>query len=1038
MIGCMACTAGQISLLNIASSEKSNGLECLLPADVTDSQYCVIFIKAEVIPTSSNVKMVELCELKLMSNGVGDCWPPDIDEHVAQLDFADDPLHSSSAMGQSSVFNSIRIDPSVISTDSLMDMDTFRRRCETNKNDYKLTNFEDSGQWTTTSAIGMSITPGQRYMQGPEGDEVGSQPWSSPLLLQNTKRSIVLKRFQQIQTAEDGDYNTLLNGNNHFGLALLEQLNDLEAEMDGDESGARREARRKAIMDNVLNHNCVGEMRPEISTGGLTTWGRIQSGDTTAVAPFDEKTYSLPELNDYNRQQPFNNRRTLASSDNVTAVTADGRRPVSTGCEAPLHLPAPPPPPKPLHQQQSSASSTTSAGSRRPASLLANFVEHQQLSREQCGIGLSPPQNREPSQQDYEYTEIYAGNGRYVDVNENEIGFVPHSTAAIQRADRWRNHHQPQQQNNSGVYQFGSGSHFAQAALTVPAPPPRSATSTDGAGNSPRVRTFADLSPSYTAPDLKFLSLSHKVPSLCRSSTSLDGMLKRARQGAYLTDYNLEDERLLLFDGVTGHGLSSSSHMNGAKDSGLGSCSSSGPSHIEDWQSLAALLPRHVVDACSFFKSNASLLTGSASSSNNTNNIERKMSRPDTTGACRTCFCVRRQHCLHPPNWAKPTPRRNQICDCTSGETNTCCGAGAYVTRDLPSLQFGANRHGRVNRLKLHAQELSIVGLPIYAIKRQLVERVVEGVAEIARGASSIVLLSALERLLADGLMDGFRPWMVIVEITGPGPATNCIFQLVKTLEVSEKPENSRVDCFFRELLKLNSLDGWLSYVALKENVLARLYTDTAFLLRANTAYRSLFWRIIESIELLSVLTQCNQNSNWMSTSQPSSARLWGSASRLPSDSRVPKSSSVPARLTSANKTEVFSEEETKVDKECVSQKCVTNMDDRILHQLQPSSLTCNSSNNEQDTRSNTMPLRSSKIPVIQSPSSSTLNYSDSSRPRSRSTFYKSGVLSPNSPVRSRSQLRPVREDQSWLNTSSNTNSRLSRIPVRVSPIGLM
>lgn len=104
-----------------------------------------------------------------MSNGVGDCWPPDIDEHVAQLDFADDPLHSSSAMGQSSVFNSIRIDPSVISTDSLMDMDTFRRRCETNKNDYKLTNFEDSGQWTTTSGIGTSITPGQRYIQGPEG-----------------------------------------------------------------------------------------------------------------------------------------------------------------------------------------------------------------------------------------------------------------------------------------------------------------------------------------------------------------------------------------------------------------------------------------------------------------------------------------------------------------------------------------------------------------------------------------------------------------------------------------------------------------------------------------------------------------------------------------------------------------------------------------------------------------------------------------------------------------------------------------------------
>lgn len=38
---------------------------------------------------------------------------------------------------------------------------------------------------------------------------------------------------------------------------------------------------------------------------------------------------------------------------------------------------------------------------------------------------------------------------------------------------------------------------------------------------------------------------------------------------------------------------------------------------------------------------------------------------------------------------------------------------------------------------------------------------------------------------------------------------------------------------------------------------MARLYVDNAFLICANSSYRSLFWRLIESIELLSVLLQC-------------------------------------------------------------------------------------------------------------------------------------------------------------------------------------
>lgn len=34
------------------------------------------------------------------------------------------------------------------------------------------------------------------------------------------------------------------------------------------------------------------------------------------------------------------------------------------------------------------------------------------------------------------------------------------------------------------------------------------------------------------------------------------------------------------------------------------------------------------------------------------------------------------------------------------------------------------------------------------------------------------------------------------------GPATNAVFQVVKDLEASEKPTNSRVHYFFKELLK--------------------------------------------------------------------------------------------------------------------------------------------------------------------------------------------------------------------------------------------
>uniref|UniRef100_A0A915CB03 RUN domain-containing protein n=1 Tax=Parascaris univalens TaxID=6257 RepID=A0A915CB03_PARUN len=558
--------------------------------------------------------MVELCELKLMDQGLECQWPPDIDQHIAQLEFE----HSTDEE-DNSLFSSMALDPSIISTDSL-DMEKLHARCEVNKNDYKLT-FEESGQW---------------------------------------------------------------------------------------------------------------------ASGNLTTWGRIQSAE-----PLDDKSNSLPELNGTPR--------------------------------------------------------ATATEPQRPSSLLATFVE------------------RQP---DYEYSELYVGNGRYVDVNDNEIGFVPQSTAALQSADRWR------------------------AANRLPAHPPL----------KPR-RTFADFH-NTRAPQLDFMAMQHQMPSLCQSSISLDEIMVKVREGT------VDDEKLDL--------SLVSMLQKGGPDSGLGSSASasSGPSHIEDWPSLAILLPKHVVEACSFFKANSRLLTGS-------NNIER--ATPRRNEACRTCFSVRRR--LHPPIWAQPASTKHVLCDCASSE---------ILERSYCSSR---ERNSTSNRLKLHAQELSIVGLPIYDAKRMLVERVVEGVAEIARGSSASSLCTAMETLIADGLKDQ-HPWQMIVTVTKPGPATNNVFSLVKELDASEKSLNSRVSTFFTELLRLRSVDCWVCYVVLKENVLRKLYTDGAFMLQAGTAYRSLLWRLVENLELLTVI---EKHTSFNDRCPSRHAHI--EASRLPSDSRVPKSSSVPARL---------------------------------------------------------------------------------------------------------------------------------------------
>ncbi|VDL65962.1 unnamed protein product [Nippostrongylus brasiliensis] len=142
---------------------------------------------------------------------------------------------------------------------------------------------------------------------------------------------------------------------------------------------------------------------------------------------------------------------------------------------------------------------------------------------------------------------------------------------------------------------------------------------------------------------------------------------------------------------------------------------------------------RHVAEACSFFKSNAQLLSSSSSHSNNC--IERKRNEP-----CRTCFRVRRR--IHPPNWAQSTASRHVLCDCCSPDRPETAHELMPRSRRSSSSQ------------QIRARELSVVGLPIYATKRTLVESVVDAVAAIARGDEPNLLFTALAALVSDGLKD--------------------------------------------------------------------------------------------------------------------------------------------------------------------------------------------------------------------------------------------------------------------------------------------
>lgn len=390
--------------------------------------------------------MVELCELKLMSNRM-EGWPSsDIDQQVAQLDF-----DNSASIEQSLMFASIMLDPSIIlSTDSL-DMETLRIRCENNKNDYKLT-FEDSGQWTTTSGIGASLTT------------TNSPP--TPLNKRNNLQ-LLKRKLQEKNPALE------LGNNSKFALHLLEELNNTE------------ESRKiDSLLNNVVNNN-------NNNNNQMTTWGRIRSTE-----PFEDKTTSLPELNEGSCYENANNlpsTMSSAPSDVLKMMTTVNMRYGSksnTTRPHSINSGLPPPPPQILAHRVDKyivTNSNTSSTSSRPPSLLANFVENQ---REQQQI-ISP--NRD----DYAYTEHYLGNGKYVDLNENEIGYVPASHASIQTSNQPIQNRWEIQRN------------YAQAVLTIPSTSSQQNLSTFSFYKNRR--TFADLLPRHTSPNLNFLNLPHKV-----------------------------------------------------------------------------------------------------------------------------------------------------------------------------------------------------------------------------------------------------------------------------------------------------------------------------------------------------------------------------------------------------------------------------------------------------------------------------------------------------------------------------------------------
>lgn len=238
--------------------------------------------------------MIELCELKLLENQMN-YWSPDIDQHVAELDFENSAMMIDQSLFGSTVEclspdqskevesdNATAVAPSVvISTDSL-DMELIRD-CVNNKNDYKLT-FEDSGQWTTTSGIGTSVTKTNNNKNSP----------ISRILKQSNNVGHYAVPYDTTNLNDCVSMNNCGMLNQHFGLRLLEQLNNNEW---SEAIGEANEEEKQKLIDNLLNNMSTTTsaiMQADVAENSMTNWNRLRNTE-----PFNEKTTSLFE----NKQQ---------------------------------------------------------------------------------------------------------------------------------------------------------------------------------------------------------------------------------------------------------------------------------------------------------------------------------------------------------------------------------------------------------------------------------------------------------------------------------------------------------------------------------------------------------------------------------------------------------------------------------------------------------------------------------------------------------------------------------------------------------------
>ncbi|KRX66302.1 Peptidase inhibitor 16, partial [Trichinella sp. T9] len=173
-------------------------------------------------------------------------------------------------------------------------------------------------------------------------------------------------------------------------------------------------------------------------------------------------------------------------------------------------------------------------------------------------------------------------------------------------------------------------------------------------------------------------------------------------------------------------------------------------------------------------------------------------------------------------------------------------------------------------------------------------------------------MICSIVNFLEDGLTVPNTIWSVICSATKMGPATRPVYDLVNYLDKNELFKDAKVEMFLMGLFRLHSLDGWLSYLVLKGQLLQQFYLKSAFLRGATSGYGNLFDKALSEIHTIAMLEQCvvhfgrNQpvdrdqpdrsDGRWVAGQQKTISRSF--VPSVPAtDSRIPKSSSYPSRI---------------------------------------------------------------------------------------------------------------------------------------------